>query len=89
MDARHRPHRRRRSRGRPGEGPLGELSEDDDPLVEHAPCLIVKVTSPGTESIDRREKMLNYRKMPSLQAYLIVDQNRPRIERHWRDESCE
>ncbi len=33
--------------------------------------------------------MLNYRKMPSLQAYLIVDQNRPRIERHWRDESCE
>lgn len=59
--------------------------EDDDPLVEHNPCLIVEVTSPGTESIDRREKMLNYRKMPSLQAYLIVDQSRPRIERHWRD----
>lgn len=33
--------------------------------------------------------MLNYRKMPSLQAYIIVDQNHPWIERHWRDESGE
>lgn len=63
--------------------------EDEDPLVEHTPCLIVEVTSPSTESIDRREKMLNYRKIPSLQAYLIVDQNRRWIERHWRDESGE
>ena len=63
--------------------------EDDDPLIEHTPCLIVEVTSPSTESIDRREKMLNYRKMPSLQAYLIVDQSRPWIERHWRDENGE
>ena len=60
--------------------------EDEDPLVEHNPCLIVEVTSPSTESIDRREKALNYRKIPTLQAYLIVDQNRPWIERHWRDE---
>ncbi len=63
--------------------------EDDDPLIEHTPCLIVEVTSPSTESIDRREKMLNYRKIPSLQAYLIVDQNRRWIERHWRDENGE
>lgn len=62
-------------------------SEDNDPLVEHNPCLIVEVTSPSTESIDRREKLLNYRKIPSLRAYLIVDQNQPWIERHWRDET--
>lgn len=50
---------------------------DDDPLVEHNPCLIVEVTPPSTESTDRREKMFNYREIPSLKAYLIVDQNRP------------
>lgn len=57
--------------------------------IEHAPCLVVEVISPGTESIDRREKMLNYRKMPSLRAYLIVDQDRRWIERHWLDENGE
>lgn len=63
--------------------------EDDDPLVEHTPCLIIEVTLPSTESIDRREKMLNYRKMPSLRAYLVVDQSRRWIERHWLDEGGE
>lgn len=58
--------------------------ENDDPLVEEAPCLIVEVASPSTQSTDRREKLLNYRKIPSLQAYLIVDQDRRWIERHWR-----
>ena len=61
-------------------------SEDDDPLVEHSPCLIVEVTSPGTESIDRREKMYNHRKIPSLREYLIVDQNGRWVERHFRAE---
>ena len=62
---------------------------EDDPLVEHSPCLIVEVASPSTQSIDRREKMLAYRKIPALQAYLIVAQDGRRVERHWRDESGE
>ena len=62
---------------------------EDDPLVEHSPCLIVEVASPPTESIDRREKMLAYRKIPTLRAYLIVAQDERRVERHWRDESGE
>lgn len=62
---------------------------EDDPLVEHKPCLVVEVASPSTESIDRREKMLAYRKIPTLQAYLIVAQDERRVERHWRDESGE
>lgn len=60
---------------------------DDDALFEDAPCLVVEVTSPSTEAIDRREKMLAYRRIPSLRAYLIVDQEALRVERHWRDES--
>lgn len=62
---------------------------EDDPLVETSPCLIVEVASPSTESIDRREKMLAYRKIPTLKAYLIVAQDERRVERYWRDESGE
>ena len=62
---------------------------EDDPVVENFPCLIVEVASPSTESIDRREKMLAYRRIPTLRAYLIVAQDERRVERHWRDESGE
>ena len=46
----------------------GPEGEDEDPLIEEAPCLVVEVASPSTESIDRREKMLAYRSIPSLRA---------------------
>ena len=58
----------------------------DDPYVESEPCLVVEVASPGTETTDRREKLAAYKKIPSLGAYLIVAQDRQRIERHWRGE---
>ena len=61
----------------------------DGALYQHAPCLIVEITSPSTESVDRREKTFTYRKIPSLRAYLIADQGRRWVERHWRDESGE
>jgi len=60
---------------------------DDDPLVEHNPCLVVEVVSPNTETTDRREKLLAYRNMPSLRAYLVVAQDRRWVEHHFRDES--
>ena len=58
-------------------------------VFETSPCLIVEVASPSTESIDRREKMLAYRKLPALRAYLIVAQDERRVERHWRGERGE
>ncbi len=61
-------------------------SEEGDPLFEEEPCLVVEVTSPSTETTDRREKLLSYKKIPSLKSYLIVHQGEPRVERHWRDE---
>jgi Uma2 family endonuclease len=48
---------------------------------------VVEVTSPTTETIDRREKLLAYKKLPSLRTYLIVDQEEMRVERHWCDEA--
>lgn len=62
-------------------GPPGE-----HPLLETAPCLVVEVLSPGTEQIDRREKLLAYKAIPGLRTYLIVHQDRPRVERAWCDE---
>jgi Uma2 family endonuclease len=59
-------------------------SSSDDPYVEKEPCLIVEVISPSTEGTDLREKVAAYKRIPSLKAYLIVDQERPRVERHFR-----
>jgi Uma2 family endonuclease len=38
------------------------------------PCVVVEVLSASTEAIDRREKALNYRYLPSLEEYLLVAQ---------------
>jgi Uma2 family endonuclease len=64
--------------------PVGESS-----VYEDSPCLVVEVASPSTESIDRREKMLAYRSIPTLRAYLIVAQDDRRVERYWRGEDGE
>jgi Uma2 family endonuclease len=65
----------------------GEDEAGEDALYQEAPCLLVKVTSPSTEATDRREKMLAYKSIPSLRAYLVVDQRMMRVERHWRDDA--
>jgi Uma2 family endonuclease len=59
------------------------------PFVEEQPCLLVEVTSPSTEIIDRREKLLVYRRIASLRAYLIVHQLSIRVDRYFRDSTGE
>lgn len=63
--------------------------EGEDPIYEDAPCLVVEVIAPSIASIDRREKLIAYRQIPTLKAYLIAAQESRRVERHWRDESGE
>jgi Uma2 family endonuclease len=58
---------------------------DDHPIVKRKPCLIVEVLSDRTEAIDRGEKLGNYRLFPSLQAYVLVNQNAERVEIYERD----
>jgi Uma2 family endonuclease len=60
--------------------------EGDDPLVEDDPCLVIEVVSPSTETTDRREKLAAYKRMPGLEAYLIISQDRKWVERHFRAE---
>ena len=53
-------------------------------IVASEPCVVVEVTSPTTARTDRGEKLTAYKQLPTLQAYLIVDHRRRRVERHWR-----
>lgn len=48
------------------------------------PKLLIEVLSPGTESYDRGEKFAHYRRIASLSDYLLVAQDRIRIERFER-----
>lgn len=48
---------------------------DRDNYFVRQPCLLVEVLSPSTEHIDRREKLLAYRLLPSLREYLLLSQD--------------
>lgn len=58
---------------------------DTDELIVREPCLLIEVTSPDTARSDRTDKLLAYRGIPALEAYLIVEQAWRRVERHYRD----
>lgn len=49
------------------------------------PTVIVEVLSESTEAYDRGEKFAHYRRLESLREYVLVAQNRVRIE-HYRRE---
>jgi Uma2 family endonuclease len=44
------------------------------------PTVIVEVLSPATERYDRQEKFGYYKQLPTLQEYVLVSQDRRRIE---------
>jgi Uma2 family endonuclease len=48
------------------------------------PTLIVEVLSSSTEAYDRGDKFAHYRRLDSLQEYVLVAQDRCRIERFLR-----
>jgi len=48
------------------------------------PILIIEVLSPSTQEIDRREKLLFYQQMPSVQEYVVVEQQKMLVEIHRR-----
>ena len=49
-----------------------------DEIVDD-PCLVVEVASRTTRRIDRGEKLANYKNMPSVRAYLMVEQTRRQV----------
>ena len=48
------------------------------------PTLIVEVLSPTTEAYDRSDKFDHYRQMESVEEYVLIAQDRPRVEHYAR-----
>jgi Uma2 family endonuclease len=61
-------------------GPLVYDLEDIEKETATNPTVLFEVLSPSTESYDRGTKARSYRQIPSLQAYVLIAQDRPHVE---------
>ncbi len=50
-----------------------------------SPCLIVEVLSPGTAGFDRGEKFRAYRRLKSLQEYVLIDSETQSVDCYRRN----
>ncbi|MDJ0835361.1 MAG: Uma2 family endonuclease [Acidobacteriota bacterium] len=57
--------------------PVYEDNETDTLLN---PKVIIEVLSPSTEAFDRGKKFESYRTIPSLQEYVLISQEEPKVE---------
>jgi Uma2 family endonuclease len=67
-------------------GPDRLAADDADAITN--PIVLFEVLSEGTERSDRGEKFAHYRRLESLQEYVLVNQDAARVEvfrRHERD----
>ena len=48
------------------------------------PTVLVEVLSPSTADYDRGGKFTHYRRLPSLQEYVLISQDRPLVEHYVR-----
>jgi Uma2 family endonuclease len=51
-----------------------------DRLIKREPLLVAEVLSPSTAAFDRGDKFADYRALPTLAEYLLVDVDRRRCE---------
>lgn len=70
-------------------------AEDGAKYYRERPSVIFEVLSPETERTDRREKALAYRHIPTIEFYILVEQDRlavtvmRRTEPGWSSETLE
>lgn len=64
-------------------GPRETAAVDANALTN--PTLLVEVLSDSTELFDRGKKFKDYQRLPSLQHYLLVNQDEARIEHYRRN----
>jgi len=68
---------------------------DNSKYYRERPSVIFEVISPETERTDRREKAIAYRQIPTIQAYVLVEQDRVaatvllRADQGWQSEMLE
>jgi Uma2 family endonuclease len=61
-----------------------EFADDQQDTVLN-PDVIIEILSDSTESYDRGWKFENYRKLSSLKEYVMISQNKRKIERYHKD----
>ncbi|MBL8921177.1 MAG: Uma2 family endonuclease [Myxococcaceae bacterium] len=59
-------------------GPEQHASDDAEAITN--PVVLIEVLSPNTERSDRGEKFAHYQRLSSLQEYVLVSQEAPRVE---------
>lgn len=65
----------------------GELQfHDERKDIITNPALIIEVLSPSTAAFDRGEKFEAYQTIESLKEYLLVSQDKPRVEQYVRND---
>jgi Uma2 family endonuclease len=64
-------------------GPMETAAVDANALTN--PTLLVEVLSDSTELFDRGKKFKDYQRLPSLQHYLLVNQDDARVEHYRRN----
>jgi Uma2 family endonuclease len=62
----------------------GSIFEDSEVDTLTNPTVITEVLSPSTEAYDRGEKFAHYRRLPSLQEYVLISQDKLRVEHYLR-----
>lgn len=55
-------------------------------VIVGEPRVVIEVLSPSTARIDRREKVVNYREIPSLEECVLVAQKNAQVTIHRREE---
>jgi Uma2 family endonuclease len=60
-------------------------SDEQDRFSLNYPCLIIEVLSPSRGITDKREKLVNYRTLESLQEYVLVSQDKIKVEVYRKD----
>jgi len=62
-----------------------KLAENTTDVITN-PVLIIEVLSPGTEAFDRGKKFEYYRSVESLKEYVLVSQDKPKIETYVKND---
>lgn len=58
--------------------------EDRNKTTANNPKALFEILSPSTEKYDRGEKFSRYRLIQSLQEYVLIAQDKPRVEAYFR-----
>lgn len=63
-----------------------ECSARMDGMIAHEPIAIFEVLSPSTRVLDQTTKFVEYQALPSLTAYILVQQERPEVSVYRRQD---